>query len=55
MELLLEILEGILLVVLGITMVVGLIIVLYTFWFKVIPDFWKEITKKQDNEKHTCS
>lgn len=50
MELLLEILEGILLVVLGITMVAGLIIALYIVWFKAIPAFWKEITKKPDNE-----
>ena len=41
---------GILLVILCITVAAVLLILLYLFWFKAIPDFWKMITKKQDNE-----
>jgi len=43
-----KILIGILMVILGITVAAFAIIVLYIFWFKAIPDFWKSITKKQD-------
>lgn len=39
---------GILLVILCITVAVCAIILLYLFWFKAVPDFWKMITKKQD-------
>jgi hypothetical protein len=50
MELLKEILEGILVVILGIALAACLIIALYLLWFEAIPTFWKEITKKKDNE-----
>jgi len=43
-----KILGGILLVILGITVAACLIILLYLFWFKAIPDFWKMIIKKQN-------
>jgi hypothetical protein len=45
-----EIILTIVLVILGITLAAVLIILLYLFWFKAVPDFWKMITKKQDNE-----
>jgi hypothetical protein len=45
-----KILIGILMVILGITVAACLIILLYLFWFKAIPDFWRMITEKQDNE-----
>ena len=45
-----KILGGILMVILGITVAACLIILLYLFWFKAIPDFWRMITKKQENE-----
>lgn len=45
-----KIIIGILLVILGITLAVCAIILLYLFWFKAVPDFWRIITKKQDNE-----
>jgi hypothetical protein len=45
-----KILIGILLVILGITVAACLIIFLYLFWFKAIPDFWRMINKKQDND-----
>ena len=37
-------------VILGITLVACAIILLYIFWFKAVPDFWRMITKKQNNE-----
>jgi hypothetical protein len=43
-----KILIGILLVILSVTVAAILIILLYLFWFKAIPDFWRMITKKQD-------
>jgi hypothetical protein len=46
-----KILGGILLVILGITITACAIILLYLFWFKAVPDFWRIITKKQDNDK----
>jgi sulfite exporter TauE/SafE len=46
-----KILMGILLVILGITLTACAIILLYLFWFKAIPDFWKMIIKKQDHDK----
>jgi sulfite exporter TauE/SafE len=45
-----NILIGILMVILGITLVACAIILLYIFWFKAVPDFWRMITKKQNNE-----
>jgi len=39
-----EIMGIILLVILSITLAAALIIALYIFWFKVIPDFWEMIT-----------
>jgi Na+-transporting methylmalonyl-CoA/oxaloacetate decarboxylase gamma subunit len=45
-----KILGGILLVILGITVAAVLLILLYLFWFKAIPDFWKMITKKQEDD-----
>jgi hypothetical protein len=45
-----KILIGILMVILGITVAAVLLILLYLFWFKAVPEFWKMITKKQDNE-----
>jgi hypothetical protein len=45
-----KILLGILLVILGITVAACAIILLYLFSFKAVPDFWRMITKKQDNE-----
>jgi sulfite exporter TauE/SafE len=45
-----KILMGILLVILGITLAACAIIGLYIFWFKAVPEFWKMITKKQDND-----
>jgi hypothetical protein len=41
-----KIIEGILFVVLGITLAACLIIGLYLLWFEAIPTFWKEIKKK---------
>jgi hypothetical protein len=46
-----KILIGILMVILGITVAACAIIGLYVFWFKAVPDFWKMIIKKQDNDK----
>ena len=43
-----KILIGILMVILGITLAACAIILLYLFWFKAVPEFWKMITKKQD-------
>ena len=43
-----NILIGILLVILGITLAACAIILLYLFWFKAVPEFWRIITKKQD-------
>ena len=40
----------ILLVILGITVAAVLIILLYLFWFKAVPEFWRIITKKQEDE-----
>jgi sulfite exporter TauE/SafE len=45
-----KILMGILLVILGITLAACAIILLYLFWFKAVPDFWRMITKKQRDE-----
>lgn len=45
-----KILMGILLVILGITVAVCLIILLYLFWFKAVPDFWRMFIKKQEDE-----
>jgi len=45
-----KILGGIMLGILGITVAACLIILLYLFWFEAIPDFWKMITKKQEDE-----
>jgi hypothetical protein len=33
---------------LPITVAACVIIILYLFWFKAIPDFWRMITKKED-------
>jgi hypothetical protein len=41
-----KILGGILLVILGITVATSVIVMLYLFWFKAVPDFWRMITKK---------
>jgi len=41
-----KILGGILLVILGITVATCVIVMLYLFWFKAVPDFWRMITKK---------
>lgn len=41
----------ILLVILGVTLAACMIMALYLFWFKAIPDFWKMITK-WSNVKH---
>jgi len=46
-----KILIGIILVILGITVAACAIILLYLFWFKAIPDLWKMITKKQEDDK----
>lgn len=46
MTILMEILK----VILSITIGTCAIILLYLFWFKAVPDFWKKITNKQDNE-----
>ncbi len=43
-----NILIGILMVILGITAAACAIIGLYIFWFVIIPDLWKMITKKQE-------
>jgi len=40
------IIEGILLVIFGVTIAACGIIVLYLVWFEAIPTFWKEIKKK---------
>ena len=45
-----KILLGILIVILSITLAAVLLIGLYIFWFKAVPEFWKEITKKQKDE-----
>lgn len=45
-----EIILTIVLVILGITLTACVIMGLYLFWFKFVPDVWKMITKKQDNE-----
>ena len=50
-----KILIGILLVILGIIVAAVLIILFYLFWFEAMPDFWRMITKKQDNDKFICS
>jgi len=41
-----KIIGGIILVILGITVVACLIILLYLFWFKAVPEFWEMIIKK---------
>jgi hypothetical protein len=41
-----KIIEGILFVVLGITLAACVIITLYLVWFEAIPTLWKEIKKK---------
>jgi Na+-transporting methylmalonyl-CoA/oxaloacetate decarboxylase gamma subunit len=46
-----NILIGILLVILGVTVAAVLLILLYLFWFKAVPEFWRIITKKQDHDK----
>jgi sulfite exporter TauE/SafE len=46
-----KILIGILMVILGITLAACAIILLYLFWFKAVPEFWRIITKKQDHDK----
>lgn len=45
-----KILMGILMVILGITLTACAIILLYLFWFKAVPEFWRMITKKQEDE-----
>jgi hypothetical protein len=44
MNILMEILK----VILSITIGTCAIIVLYFFWFKAVPEFWRIITKKKD-------
>lgn len=41
-----EIIEIILLVILGLTMLASLTAFLYMFWFKAIPEFWEMIKNK---------
>ena len=46
-----KILGGIILGILGITVAACAITLLYLFWFKAVPEFWRMITKKQDHDK----